>query len=265
MLLQLRYFLVAVQFFTRIPITGAVARWMGFEPSWISRCTRFFPLIGLLLGLGLAALFTLLTLIFNQSISIILTTIVGILATGAFHEDGFADFCDGFGGGQTPERIITIMRDSRIGAYGAIGIVFMLLTKIQLLSSLNSWWVGIAFVVAHSASRGFAVLIMLALPYVELDVAHKIDPKDGVKPVAAGLGTGDWLPALIIGLLPAMIAAWMFDLWAAMSCGLLSAGAISAWLFYALRRRLGGYTGDTLGATQQLSEVFFYLGFLSMV
>ena len=263
MLLQLRYFLVAVQFFTRIPITGALAKWMGFETSWISRCTRFFPLIGLLLGIALGVLFKALHLVFDQTISVILTTIIGILATGAFHEDGFADFCDGFGGGQTPERIITIMRDSRVGAYGAIAIALMLITKIQLLASLDPLWVGAALVVGHSASRGFAVLIMMLLPYVETSAGNKLDSCSAVKPVAAGLQIGDWVPALVFGFGPAIAVAWMTDSWLAMICGLLFSAAISAWMFWTLRRRLGGYTGDTLGATQQLSEVFFYLGCLA--
>ena len=290
MMLQVRYFLVAVQFFTRVPITGRLAQWMGFEPSWISRCTRFFPLIGLLLGLLLAALFNTLLLVFNQGISIIVTTVVGILVTGAFHEDGFADFCDGFGGGQTPERIITIMRDSRVGAYGAIGIVLMLLAKIQALSSLDAVWVGAALVIGHSASRGFAVFIMILLPYVETKITNKInlarDAKedevrmdevqmvkvqvdtvkaDRVKPVAAGLLLIDWLPALCFGFAPAILLAWTFDAWLPIGCGFLGATVVSMWMWRTLRRRLGGYTGDTLGATQQLAETIFYLGMLATV
>ena len=285
MMLQLRYFLVAVQFFTRIPITGRIAHWMGFEASWISRCTRFFPLIGLLLGILLAALFNTLLLVFNQSISIVITTVVGILITGAFHEDGFADFCDGFGGGQTPERIITIMRDSRVGAYGAIGIMLMLLTKIQALSSLDAVWVGAALVIGHSASRGFAVFIMIVLPYVESKITNKTnlvrDAKDDevredevqvdavkadrVKPVAAGLLLSDWLPALCFGFLPAILLGWAFDAWLPIGCGLLCATVVSIWMWWNLRRRLGGYTGDTLGATQQLAETIFYLGMLATV
>ena len=274
-MLQIRYFLVAVQFFTRIPITGRVALWMGFDPTWISRCTRFFPLIGLLLGLFLATLFNTLLLVFSQGISIVLTTIAGILVTGAFHEDGFADFCDGFGGGQTPERIITIMRDSRVGAYGAIGIVLMLLTKIQALSSLDAVWVGAALVVGHSASRGFAVIVMTLLPYVETkhvekNIANEINLKGGIeqnqpKPVAAGLQLQDWLPALCFGFMPALVLAWALDAWLPMSCGLLCAALLNTWMFLTLRRRLGGYTGDTLGATQQLTEVSFYLGMLATV
>ena len=270
MILQLRYFLVAVQFFTRIPVTGRIAQWMGFDPTWISRCTRYFPLIGLLLGLLLAALFNTLLLVFSQGISIVIATVIGILLTGAFHEDGFADFCDGFGGGQTPERIITIMRDSRVGAYGAIGIVLMLLTKIETLSSLNAVWVGAALVVGHSASRGFAVIIMTLLPYVETNIANKINAIDDlasgtVKPVAAGLQLADWLPALCFGFVPAFTLAWAFDAWLPIGCGLLCASLITAWMFWTLRRKLGGYTGDTLGATQQLTEALFYLGMLATV
>ena len=264
-MLQLRYFLVAVQFFTRIPITGRTAQWMGFDPSWISRCTRFFPLIGLLLGLLLAAWFNTLLLVFSQSISIVLTTVVGILLTGAFHEDGFADFCDGFGGGQTPERIIAIMRDSRVGAYGAIGILLMLLIKIEALSSLDSVWVGAALVIGHSASRGFAVIIMILLPYVEVNIGNKIDLKNEVKPVAAGLLLADWLPALCFGFVPAIALAWAFDAWLPIGCGLLCAAVSCSWMYWTLRRKLSGYTGDTLGATQQVAEAIFYLGILATV
>jgi len=112
---QLRLFFVALQFFTRMP----VPRWVGFDPQWLSQASRYFPAVGLVVGAFAALAYALASALWPPIVAVLLSTSTTIWLTGAFHEDGFADTCDGLGGGMTRERVLEIMKDSRIGAYGA--------------------------------------------------------------------------------------------------------------------------------------------------
>ncbi len=259
---QLKIFLIGIQFFTRIPIDGALARWVGFEPDWISRATRFFPLIGLLVAVLMSGCFWLAVQFTTHGVALALTLAFGVLLTGAFHEDGFADFCDGFGGGQTPERIIAIMRDSRVGAYGAIGVALLMLIKYAALWGKPFWSIVLALCFAHVASRAAAVVIMSSLPYVEATIGNKT--AEQVKPVAQHLNITDkLLPALTL------LAVGVFCVLQGVSSKSLTlACALSlvaiAWMHSTLKKRLGGYTGDTLGATQQICEIGCLVGFASV-
>src|SRR5213595_1177307 len=127
---QLRLFFTALQFFTRLPIPG----WIGFEQSWLNHASRYFPLVGVVVAALTGAVYALAALWFPGPVAVVLATAAAIYATGAFHEDGFADMCDGFGGGMTAQRVMDIMKDSRIGAYGAIGIGCLLALKCVTLS-----------------------------------------------------------------------------------------------------------------------------------
>src|SRR5687768_12716921 len=131
---QLRLFFIALQFFTRIQIP----RWVGFDESWLQHASRYFSAVGIVVSLVSVLIYIDASLLRTQSIAVLLSTIASIYLTGAFHEDGFADTCDGFGGGTTIERVLAIMKNSRIGAYGAIGIGLMLALKWMTLSSLPS-------------------------------------------------------------------------------------------------------------------------------
>jgi adenosylcobinamide-GDP ribazoletransferase len=129
---QVRLFFIALQFFTRLPIPS----WVGFEAAWLHHASRYFPLVGAVVAAIAAGVYALAALVLPAPVAVLLSTAAGIYATGAFHEDGFADMCDGFGGGQTRERVLEIMKDSRIGAYGAIGIILLLAVKCAALSAL---------------------------------------------------------------------------------------------------------------------------------
>jgi len=129
---EIQVFFTALMFYTRIPCPA----WVNHDEEFLNKATRYFPLIGWIVG-GLAALtFYGSSFIFSKEVSILFSFAISVLITGAFHEDGFADVCDGFGGGWTKEKILDIMKDSRVGAYGAIGIVLLFLLKFALL--LNS-------------------------------------------------------------------------------------------------------------------------------
>ena len=250
---QLRLFFIALQFFTRIPIPS----WVGFDPAWLHQASRYFPAVGWVVALVSAGVFGLASMLWPPAVAAVLATVAGIWLTGAFHEDGFADVCDGFGGGMTPERVLDIMKDSRVGAYGAIGIVLMLMGKLALLSSLPVHHVVPALLIAHPLSRLASCTLIWRLEYARLE--------GKAKPLAQHMSTNEWLIAALTVALP--IAALLY-------MGLLPvlnvlAGCVflvlaSWWLARLFVRRIGGYTGDCLGAVQQLSEVAFYLGLLAL-
>lgn len=254
--LQLRLLLVAVQFYTRLPVTGRLAAWVGWQPQWLSQATRYFPLVGALVGMLVAVVYAVAGGFLPHGVSVLIALGAGLLMTGAFHEDGFADFCDGFGGHVDRPRTLEIMRDSRVGAYGAIGVTMLLLGRFETLVSLDPEWIASAFVVGHAWSRGCAVAVMASLPYARDDAQAKS------KPVATGLTAFDAGVALALAALPAVsVAIWTGQPGKFFTGAALSA-AVTLWMRRMMRRRLGGYTGDCLGAVQQAAELAFYVGLL---
>jgi adenosylcobinamide-GDP ribazoletransferase len=255
--LQLRLLLVAVQFYSRIPVTGRLADWVGFEPAWLARATRYFPLVGVLVASLTAFVYAMCGLWLPHGVALLLAMAAGLLLTGAFHEDGFADFCDGFGGGTTAERTLEIMHDSRIGAYGAIGVAMLLLLRFATLESVDPSWIGVTLATAAAFSRGCSVLVMATLPYARVAEASK------AKPVAQHLAPTDTGIGLALAALPAAAAAW----WTGAPGVFASAAALALAATFAMRRivrrRLAGYTGDCLGAVQQVAEVAFFVGLVA--
>ncbi|AEY01569.1 cobalamin 5'-phosphate synthase [Oceanimonas sp. GK1] len=246
---ELILLLVATQFLTRLPLP-ALRR---FDPDWLHQSSRHFPAVGLLVG-GLCALaYGLAQHVFDPLVAAVLATALGIYITGAFHEDGLADTCDGLGGGLTRERALTIMKDSRLGTFGTLGLVLALLLKIALLASLAPAAAMAALVLAHGGSRLACISLITLLPYGG-DLEHA-----KAKPMAQRLTPGQWWLASL-WLLPPLWLLWnRFPPGAWLLAGLL-AGLATYHLFRLQKRRLGGYTGDGLGATQQLVEIAIYAG-----
>jgi adenosylcobinamide-GDP ribazoletransferase len=245
---ELNLLLTAIQFYTRIP----VPRDLDYSDEKLNHASRYLPLVGLVVG-GLAAAFVMGALKFLPiPVAVILSMALTIFITGAFHEDGFADFCDGFGGGLTREKIIQIMKDSRIGAYGTIGIVAILLTKFALLSEVNSSKLPFILIAAHAASRLMPVLVIYSSKYVRDDETSKI------KPIGKKGRDSDLLVAITFGLGALFFLHWKFALAA------IPVVFIVPFIFRAyIVKKIGGYTGDTLGALQQIGEVCIYLLFLA--
>lgn len=241
-------FLTAIVFYTRIPCP----KWVDHSPEILNKATRYFPLIGWIVGgFGGLVYFGAATFI-ADTIAIVLSMIATILLTGAFHEDGFADVCDGFGGGWTREKILKIMKDSAIGAYGAIGVFMILLFKFVLtweladfVSPFDMAWIILA---GHSISRTNAVLMIYSGTYAR----DNDDAK--AKPVAKKMSKVSFLLAIIIGLLPLF---YFQDPYLAAVIPVLI--LIKLYLSRYFNKWIGGYTGDCLGALQQVSEVAFYL------
>ncbi|MYN43262.1 adenosylcobinamide-GDP ribazoletransferase [Duganella sp. FT109W] len=245
---QLRLFFTALQFFTRLPIP----RWVGFDPAWLNQASRYFPLVGVLVALIAGAAYALAACFLPAPVAVVISTAVGIYTTGAFHEDGFADMCDGFGGGMTPERVLEIMKDSRIGAYGAIGTICMLGLKLVTLSLLPPLAAIGALLVAHPLSRLMATSLIWRLDYARAE--------GKAKPLAQKMRGSEFLIAAITAIVPALVVIelrWLPP--AALVSGVIVAAIAAWWLARKCVRRIGGYTGDCLGAVQQVTEVMFYL------
>jgi len=192
---QCRLFFIALQFFTRLPIP----RWVGFEPAWLQHASRYFPLVGVVVAAISGAVYLLASWLLPSAVAVLLAVAAGIYLTGAFHEDGFADMCDGFGGGLTRERVLEIMKDSRIGAYGAIGIICLLAIKCAALASLPPHIVVATLFIAHPLSRLAAVSLIWVMDYAR--------DEGKAKPMAQEMTTGEFIIAAICALLPAMPAA----------------------------------------------------------
>lgn len=251
---QLRLFFIALQFFTRLPIP----RWVGFHPDWLQRCTRYFPLVGWIVAWISALAYVAAAQFWPHAVAVLLSTIAGIWLTGAFHEDGFADVCDGLGGGTTRERALEIMRDSRVGAYGAIGIALLLALKLVALNALLPLQVLAALGIAHPLSRWLATCLIWRMDYVR--------EEGKAKPLAQHMQGGEFLLATMFAALPVIGTLYLGLMsWQRVAAGVALAVVAAAWLARRFSRRLGGYTGDCLGAVQQLSETAFYLGALAAV
>lgn len=249
---QVRLFFIALQFFTRLPIPA----WVGFEASWLQHASRYFPLVGCVVGAIAAAVYALAALVLPAPVAAVLSTAASIYSTGAFHEDGFADTCDGLGGGMTRERVLEIMKDSRVGAYGAIGIVCMLAAKLSALSMLPARDAVAALLLAHPLSRLAATGLIWRLAYVR--------GEGKAKPLAHRMSHGEFAIATLGALLPAaVLLAFGWTAPAAVLGTVLACLLAALWLGRSFVRRLGGYTGDCLGAVQQLAEALAYVAVLA--
>jgi adenosylcobinamide-GDP ribazoletransferase len=258
---ELRIFYTALMFLTRLP----VPRFTDHSPEYLERSVKYFPLIGWIVSAISGITFLLFNKYISEDIAIIASIIAGILTTGAFHEDGFADVCDAFGGGWTKEKILMIMKDSRLGSYGVIGMIAILCCKFLLLKELpkftpdllhpsmnifyNYRYFLLTLVAAHAVSRLMPVLVMCFYEYVTDPDGSKSKPVARRKPSLATL-----LVAIITALVPFIFINWQFLF------AIIPVVYIAFRLATYFKKWIGGYTGDCLGAIQQVSELTFYLG-----
>lgn len=257
----LRHYLLALQFFTRVPVTGRLAGWVGYSPAMLRASAAHFPGIGLLVGLLAASVAWVLMQWLPASayapfVAVALSTAATVLFTGGLHEDGLADVADGLGGSHERRRALEIMKDSRVGAFGAMALVLVFCTKLGLLALLGSLdlrALGTGLVLAHVLSRAWPLLVIRWLPYAGEADGTKAKPMadaiTGGALLAAALWTAlvlagiGWLQGPVFVLVPLLLSALAF--------------AVMLRLF---ARRLQGFTGDCLGATQQVGEIACYLG-----
>lgn len=237
----------AAQFLTRLPAPGPRL----WSDDLLARSARYFPLVGILVGGLGAAVFLAARLVWPAGVlPAVLAVGVCALVTGGFHEDGLADTADGLGGGQTVERRLEIMKDSRLGSYGALALGLALAARIGALAEIGeAWTAALALVAAHGLGRAAAVVAMRLMPYAADPAASKL------KPVARDVGRGETWLALAFAL-PLLVLLPPFPA----TAGLLVGGLAALWPALAARRLIGGYTGDVLGAVEQAGETGFLLG-----
>lgn len=268
---ELRLFFVALQFLTRLP----VPRWVGFDPCWLQSCSRHFPLVGALVGTWSALVLWGSLLFWPPFVAAVLSLIATAWLTGAFHEDGLADTFDALGGSVSRERALAIMKDSRIGSYGAVALVLALGLKVAVVAALVDGapagrgtasamaWAAAALMWSHAVSRAAPVWVISRLSYVgDVDQAK-------ARPLATRVsGAGLWVAAgwlVVVGAavtfgVPPSAGRVPMAVGAALSASALTTLCCTRWLL----RRLGGFTGDTLGATQQLVELAGLLAWLAV-
>lgn len=242
---EARAALMAVMFLTRIPVPSLP----DFRDEDLQAAARWFPAVGALVGAAQAAVLLLAALLLPPLAAALLALAAALMITGAFHEDGLADAVDGLGGGYTRERVLTIMKDSRIGSFGAAALIIALALQAVALAELVA--VPAAIIAAHAASRFVALSIMATQDYVRDDDSAR------AKPMATRIGLGGLCFAAVAVLLPALFLPWQAA--CAGAGAMLVARLYWGWV---CQRRLGGYTGDMLGAAQQIS---FTAGLLGVV
>lgn len=237
--------LAALIFFTRLPFWK-----LGEVPAaYFKNIVSHWALVGWLTsGLMVFVLYAA-SLVLPLHIAILFAMITRLLITGCLHEDGLADFLDGFGGGRSRDRILAIMKDSHIGSYGVIGLILYFGCYYTLLCSLPLELAGCAILAGDPYSKGVAGMIINRLPYARKEEEAKS------KTVYSRMTTSEYCFSIICALLPLV---WLPDPM------LLGATILPVITWYALtsfmKKKIQGYTGDCCGATFLLCELSFYLG-----
>ncbi|WP_411823749.1 adenosylcobinamide-GDP ribazoletransferase [Leptospira sp. 'Mane'] len=270
---ELRLFFIAIWFLSRLPIP----KWVGFQEEWLDTSIKYSSFVGIVLGsIGFIAFF-LFQVFFGTLIAFILSTGLLIILTGCFHEDGFSDFCDGIGGGWKREDILRIMKDSRVGSFGAAGLSLLLLLKVaagyksleildgifhyQILftsfetaqSLFTEDWIFILqtwllFITAHSFSRFISLSFLLTDEYAK-DEGY-------AKPMAKSLTWGQFLFSGIAGLGPLFVLSYFSPLFLFI---FIPCFLIRKYFSNLMRKWIGGFTGDCLGAVQQGTETLVWI------
>jgi adenosylcobinamide-GDP ribazoletransferase len=242
-------FLLALHFLTRLRLPVAV----DFTPDAQAASPRWYAGVGVVVGAIAGLLYWGASGLFPPVVAVLVATAGQLLVTGALHEDGFADACDGLGGFRPRERVLEIMRDSRIGTYGVLGLGMMLAGRVAALTAMPLYAVPFVLIAGHAGSRASMLWVMASSTYVRdsgaaTGVAERLDQRAVVTCfVTAGLAL---LPLLALPVMATLL-------------GLAGLAGGHFAMRHRFEARLGGYTGDCLGAVQQCSEVGFYLGVLA--
>ncbi len=251
---ELRLTLLAMQFLTRVPVPA----WVGYRDEWLHQCARHFSLVGLLVGVVAALVLQCAWALWPWPLAVLLSMVATLVFTGAFHEDGLADTFDALGGVVARDKALAIMKDSRLGTYGTVTLVAVLALKAAALTALGAQ-AAAALLLAHSVSRVLPVALIRWLPYAGDADAAKAKPLS-TQVSLAGLAVAVFWALLVAG---AVLGARQLDA-SAVLVSLTAAALVALLMARWLRRRLGGFTGDTLGATQQLGELAIYLAIVAL-
>ena len=242
---ELEAFVGAIRFFTRLNVPGALGR----DGVALERAIRYFPATGLIVGTIAAVVFLAASLFWPKTLAVLAAISAAVLLTGALHEDGWTDMVDGFGGGFGREKVLFIMRDSNVGGFGALALIAMLLARFMALVEIDAAHLPLALIAGHTVSRLCATYVLAGLDYARQE--------GKAKAFASRLGRTEIIVISLSGLLPALFLPWRQSL-----IGIALALLATLWLARLFKQRIGGYTGDCLGATQQVVELAFYGGLL---
>ncbi len=241
-----RLFLVAVQFLTRIPTPDM----HDLPAEWLARSGKYFPLVGGLVG-GLSALALMgahMVWPFGLLPALLALT-VGLIVTGALHEDGLADTADALGGGRTAPQRLEIMKDPRIGTYGALALGMALALKAGSLSAMPYRLAAGGLICAHMGGRTAAAWAMSLMPYAGDHGASKVAaPERALRPWELGV-------SLVLALMPSLLLIGPISGMIALAASVPACLALGL----AAERWIGGHTGDVLGAIEQVYEIVFVL------
>ena len=234
---QLHLFFNALTYYTRFNAPS----WVEYSSENQAQSSRYFTWIGLIIGFYTALIYWLGSYIFPESLAIILSMGTSIWMTGALHEDGLADTCDGFGGGWDKQKILSIMKDSRVGSYGVIALLVTFLLKYNALLHVEQ--TILIIISAHCLSRFFPLIIIHREKYARADDQSK------AKSAIHAFNISDWaVAALPVLLCLAILPIHYLSVLIPLLC-------ITLWLASFFRTWIGGYTGDCLGGCQQLTEL----------
>jgi adenosylcobinamide-GDP ribazoletransferase len=241
---ELHRLFAAFLFFSRIPIPSANT----LNEQHFQKATRYLPWVGFFVSVAGAFIMYTTSRILPKPLAILLGMSTTLLLTGAIHEDGLADVCDGFGGGYSKQHILDIMKDSHIGTFGVIGLIISFLFRFIALTEMPPFFMAVFFVTGNILSRFTLVTIMHQYSYVRDDATSK------AKTVIGSIGYTD----LFIASLPVIALFYFIGNFTLML--LIIPLWIAKWLLSRyFKHKIGGYTGDCLGAIQQVTEIIFYL------
>lgn len=234
---------MALGFFTKIPLPKNV----DFEKVKQGEATLFLPVVGLIVGAFSALMFIGSIFLFPLPVAVAFSLIASLYITSAFHEDGLADMIDGFGGGWTKERILEIMKDSSIGTYGVIALVCSIGLKYLVLVNIPIEIIPITIIAGHTFSRSMAVSLMYNLNYSRTGNSKS-------QSVIKKLSAKEMLSVILFGVLTFFLFNNHF-----IFLIILPSVIVRGYLFSLYKKWIDGYTGDCIGAAQQIFEVVFLL------
>lgn len=239
---QINLLRLAILFYSRIPAGNP-----DYSEEKLRKAFRFFPLVGIIVGALGGGLFLLSGLVFPSTIAVVIAVTSMVLITGALHEDGLTDFVDGFGGGRDKEKILAIMKESTIGTYGVITLILLFLMKFTLLLSVDPASFVVVLIAAHASSRMMPIFLVNSSGYARSENSKAMHTRRKTD-------KSTFIIALLFALIPMIFIPWQI-----FAATVVIYAIILLLLKKYSEKKIGGFTGDVLGALQQFSELSFYL------
>ncbi|MCS7205892.1 MAG: adenosylcobinamide-GDP ribazoletransferase [Leptospiraceae bacterium] len=242
-------FLLALSYYTRI----SVPKDLPYSEERLQHSTRYVAIIGWIVGVFSFVFYVIFEFLVHPSFGVFFSLLAGVWITGAFHEDGLTDTIDAFGGGWTKEDILRIMKDSRIGSFGTIGIFFLLMGKYLLLeklaSSKNTLFIFLVMILYHSLAR--------IAPLYLANFSSYVRDEGKAKPIAKHIHWENILMATLLGFIPFFVFSWIFSFW--YLAIVIPLVLLVIYLKSFFEKWIQGITGDCLGATEQIAEFLILL------